>query len=236
MRTPEQVFSKSHNTASRRDYIDYDYTRSLSREELEWLAKFTDEYYGASFEYNDVYVIRKNLIVKLTEVIETEKNPIKVEKFKKQLEVFKSKTDKYVRVSNNNDYIENVDLRKIRSITWFYKRPSGYHLSGEQYKYSDNNIMKTSVDRAKANRSVNSNQVDIMSVGSCLSIPESDEDTESSSDNFMDQLQLNTTSDYTEQYRSPEEILIDECYISEYELLLEKGIISKVNKKSVNKK
>ena len=48
----------NHQTRTRRDYIDYDYAKELSKEEREWLAKFTDEYYGGAFR-NDCTDIHK---------------------------------------------------------------------------------------------------------------------------------------------------------------------------------
>jgi hypothetical protein len=41
--------NKSHTNKYRARYMDYDYTNKLSDEELEWLSKFTEEYYNDSF-------------------------------------------------------------------------------------------------------------------------------------------------------------------------------------------
>lgn len=43
-----------YNPRVRREYIDYDYTKDLSKEDLDFLSQFTGEYYGASVE------VRKN--------------------------------------------------------------------------------------------------------------------------------------------------------------------------------
>lgn len=40
------------NPVKRREYIDYDYLTALSEDELKWLNKFSDEYYGGSFTKN----------------------------------------------------------------------------------------------------------------------------------------------------------------------------------------
>lgn len=40
------------NTKVRREFIDYDYTKELSEDELAFLAKFNNEYYGAAISKN----------------------------------------------------------------------------------------------------------------------------------------------------------------------------------------
>jgi len=45
-----------HNPRQRKDYIDYDYTSKLNLEEIEFLEKFTNEFYGGAFQINDTYI------------------------------------------------------------------------------------------------------------------------------------------------------------------------------------
>jgi hypothetical protein len=40
---------KNKNTKARQDLIDYDYLKNLTKEELEFLNQFTDEFYCANF-------------------------------------------------------------------------------------------------------------------------------------------------------------------------------------------
>lgn len=40
--------NKAKNTRVRGEFIDYDYVKELDENELEWLAKFNNEYYGAA--------------------------------------------------------------------------------------------------------------------------------------------------------------------------------------------
>ena len=42
------IHAKYHN-AKVKEYVDYDYLHQLDIETLEWLSKFSDEYYGARF-------------------------------------------------------------------------------------------------------------------------------------------------------------------------------------------
>lgn len=44
----------NHQVRTRREFIDYDYVNQLSKEEIEFLKKFTDEYYGGgNFKRNE---------------------------------------------------------------------------------------------------------------------------------------------------------------------------------------
>jgi hypothetical protein len=46
----------------RREFVDYDYTKNLSPEEKDFLAKFTSEYYGASIKKTKKGALRKGQV------------------------------------------------------------------------------------------------------------------------------------------------------------------------------
>lgn len=48
----EDSLNPARNTKVRGEFIDYDYKDKLNEAELEWLAKFNNEFYGASVGYN----------------------------------------------------------------------------------------------------------------------------------------------------------------------------------------
>lgn len=165
-RTPKQVFSKSHNCKDRRSSIDYDYIHKLSQEEKEWLAKFSDEYYSASFKINPTYVKYRDCIKTLKYMISIEKNPKKLVKFQNQLEYYKTlKEEKFVQISDRQNRRENLDLRKFRSVKKYYKNTDNELKSDETLKYCSSNIHPTPPKRSSCNQNVNSSQRDLMSVG-----------------------------------------------------------------------
>lgn len=52
----------AHQTRPRRDYIDYDYINKLDPKAREFLAKFTDEFYGGAFlKTESGYYSKKNI-------------------------------------------------------------------------------------------------------------------------------------------------------------------------------
>lgn len=56
-----------HHPRNRQDFIDYDYTSELDEESKEFLAKFTDEYYGGAFSKSEKAVkAKKNEHIKLS--------------------------------------------------------------------------------------------------------------------------------------------------------------------------
>lgn len=57
--------TKTYNTKVRNEHIDYDYLEGLSEEELKFLSKFTDEYYGAVV---DVENLENNLVATTPEL------------------------------------------------------------------------------------------------------------------------------------------------------------------------
>lgn len=57
MKRPKNSSLKGrYSPKQRRDYIDYTYLSKLNSKETDFLAQFTDEFYGASFEINPTYI------------------------------------------------------------------------------------------------------------------------------------------------------------------------------------
>lgn len=160
-RTSNESFSKSHNPKSRSSHIDYDYLGKLSESELAYLAKFSDEYYGAAFDTNPAYMLTKDLL----EVIDYKINTVKGDKRVKRWVDHKNRvakyTKKFIQVSNNENKAHNIDLRSCRSHNVWYKAPEGYYTTSERFKYSDKNIndLNDKEVRAECNeRSVGQNR------------------------------------------------------------------------------
>jgi hypothetical protein len=51
---------KKYHYCHAKEYVDYDYIEKLTDEEAEWLAKFSDNYYGARFKADESQNIDKN--------------------------------------------------------------------------------------------------------------------------------------------------------------------------------
>lgn len=192
-RDPKKVFSKTFNTRSRKDYIDADFLDQLTPEELEWYAKFTDEYYGASFEINPAWakkeevleILEKELIlatkekkcnackVKFTGKICPEcltndwnyKKKKLVSKIEHNIERVNACKTKKVQISGHSEPKNNIDLRKCRSIDLYYRGDKGYLTKNPEFKYSKNNVHGEDY-LEDCNRRVNSNNRDLMCKGS----------------------------------------------------------------------
>lgn len=165
-RSPRKVFSKTYNTSNRRNSIDYDYVDSLGKDEQEWLAKFTDEYYCASFDYNDAYMTQDLVISTLINQLSTSDNEKKSSRIHKQISYYANNTDvvqdlvRYCKVSNNDNEQLNIDLRKVRKCPIFYMA-NGKLSEDRSNKYSDTNIHPESLQKA-CNANVESNGRDIL--------------------------------------------------------------------------
>jgi hypothetical protein len=59
-RKDQQGVKQTFHPRERKLNIDYDYINKLSLEELNWLGRFTFEYYGADFIINDTYLQQEN--------------------------------------------------------------------------------------------------------------------------------------------------------------------------------
>lgn len=139
-RDPKKVFSRTFTTKSRRDAIDPDYLDKLSPEELAWYAKFTEEYYGASFQLNAAFAIRTDVIALVENEIPETKTAKQKEKWTEHLARLKRTTGKYVQVSENQIKSHDIDLRKCRKVQLYYINENGNFSKNDKYKYSTDNI------------------------------------------------------------------------------------------------
>ncbi len=144
MRSPKEVFSKHHQTSSRRDLQDYDYIDQLSDTDKQWLATFTENYYSSSFDKNPAFARTQDLI----ELLE-QKVVQKPEKWARTLARVKNNTKKFTQVSKNEDKKLNIDLRVLSSIDLFYKKPDGGYSTSKYYKYSENNVIDPTNDQKR---------------------------------------------------------------------------------------
>lgn len=136
-RSSAKVFSKSHNPKARRLHIDYDYLDKLSASDKEWLAKFTDEYYGASFEMNPAFMKKDELITLLTKKVESTNS----KKWKNHLERVKGINKRMIQISRNENKHDDIDLRSCRSHNIYYKNADGKYEASDYYKYAETNII-----------------------------------------------------------------------------------------------
>jgi hypothetical protein len=148
-RSPSEVFSKSHNPRNRRELIDYNYLNKLNPTELEWLAKFTDEFYGASFERNPAFMRTKELISVIeTYLLKEDLAPKKRLRWENHLARAKQHTKKFIQISENENHLEDVDLRQCRGSDVFYK-VNGRMSTSQRHRYADNNIINANDYRAR---------------------------------------------------------------------------------------
>ena len=140
-RSPDKVFNKTFNTKSRRTLTDYDYLDKLNQKEKEWLARFTEEYYAASFDNNPAYMKKNELIDLIITQLNKTKGTIKHAKWQSHLERVLPLTDNYIQISENEKKSDNFDLRKFRKVDIYYINENGNYVKNKKYKYSDTNII-----------------------------------------------------------------------------------------------
>lgn len=180
MRTSKQVFSKQHQTASRRGLQDYDYVDQLSDSDREWLAKFTENYYSASFDLNPAFVKTRELIPLVEAKLARTTNPSAISKWTEKLNIIKNHTRMFYQVSENDDKTRNIDLRIIKKVDIFYKTEKGSYSTSKYCKYSENNIIDPTrdLDRKACNDRSNAQSDCVMSKFGANSINDYDIDVE----------------------------------------------------------
>lgn len=180
MRPTSQVFSKHHQTSSRRNLQDYDYVDQLSDSDKEWLAKFTENYYSASFDLNPAFV-RTPELVKLVEAkLARTTSESGIKKWTEKLELVKKHTRKFYQVSENTDKKYDIDLRIIKKVDIFYKTETGGYSTSKYYKYSENNVIDPTrdLDRKACNDRSNKQSECVMGKFGANSINDYELDTE----------------------------------------------------------
>lgn len=65
-RTKSDGLKTKNSPRQRRGYLDYDYVAKLSPDEKDFLAKFSDEYYGSDFEINETYIYEDGKYVQIS--------------------------------------------------------------------------------------------------------------------------------------------------------------------------
>ena len=162
MRKPLDIFDKSKNPRSRQQLIDFDYLDKLSDTDKEWLAKFADEYYGASFKCNPAFMKRLELITLAKSHLDNpELSQREMKRWEGHLSRAEASKKKFIQISENENKSHNVDLRKCRSNNVYYKTGSNTYVASKDYRYSEDNILdinnrkvrKELNDRANAQKS-----------------------------------------------------------------------------------
>jgi hypothetical protein len=155
-RSSKKVFSLTNNIKSRRNYQDYDYLDKLSKSDKEFLAKFTDEYYSASYDLSAVFVERVKLVKFLSKLEQTDRVIA-------QVKYYSEKTEEKVCINNTSKKL-NVDLRRIKGLKKYFLDENGDFSTKKKYKYSDTNIHKPSKYRADSELRDRVQKRDVMNV------------------------------------------------------------------------
>lgn len=180
MRSPSQVFSKQYNTSSRQANIDYDYVDTLSESDKEWLAKFTENYYSASFDLNPAFVRKAELISLIEAKIARTSSESAIKKWTEKLNIVRKFGRKFYQVSHNEDKSRNIDLRIIKKVDIFYKNDKGGYSTSKYFKYSNNNVIDPTrdLDRKACNDRSNNQSDCVMSKFGANPIDDYEIDTE----------------------------------------------------------
>lgn len=107
-----------HSPKSRREFIDYDYADKLDDESLDFLKKFTDEFYGGSFVINDTYIIVNGDFIQITGNSDNSKNvDLRKKEFRNLVKYYKDSsgnlTDNPEFKYNNALHKDNDDKREL---------------------------------------------------------------------------------------------------------------------------
>lgn len=186
MQKKRKGYESKSQVKSRQEYVDYDYVDKLTEEEKRYLGKFTDEFYGATWDINPSYVLYNEL--------PSEELKLKVRGNKR----IRTDLGFLIQVTKNPDRKQNVDLRKIKMIDIFYKVGEYIYTTDTQYKYADTNVHDPQKDehRLACVERVRLNRKDLSSLTYLEYLPKTDEDV----DFILDK--------YDNHALSPEELLL----------------------------
>ena len=110
MRKSLDIFDKSKNPRSRQQLIDFDYLDKLSPELLDYMANFTEGYYGASFKCNPAFMKRLELIALAKSHLDNpELSQRELKRWEGHLSRAESSKKKFIQISENENKSHNVD-------------------------------------------------------------------------------------------------------------------------------
>jgi hypothetical protein len=149
------ALSANRHNQSRQEYVDYDYVKKLSKEERDYLAKFTDEFYGATWDINPVYMVLKDIPNEegLRDLVSKNKR-------------YSTNYGTMVQVYGNTVPGQiNLDFRKIRHLEVFFEAKKDTLSTSITNKYSKKNVHNPLNDehRLSCVENVRANRNDLMS-------------------------------------------------------------------------
>lgn len=170
-RTDHQGVKHGYHPRIRKNRIDYDYAHKLNQAELEFLGRFSWEYYGADFIINETFARKSEFIPilerRIADYEEKLANPKKkydLNKIRKLLDDSKESLAEFSNKDEEYISIQHKDLRREKKTPLYYRTPDGGFSSASKYKYSDKNLHPKSDWNELRDRN-NLMAVDMMSAG-----------------------------------------------------------------------